>query len=84
MAQNANANEDAQTTTLELDDDALESLKDLIAYAGGRIPEEHYAARENFNEVRAALNMDYLSDLDVPDEWRVGIGGGQANDKNDE
>ena len=47
MAQNDHAATDAQTTTLELDDDALESLKDLIAYMGGRVPEDHYAQREN-------------------------------------
>lgn len=62
---------------LELDDDELESLKDLIAYVGGRIPEEHYSQRENFNAVIDALDMDYLDDLDVPDEWRVGTDGGR-------
>jgi len=78
MAQNATTDDatDAQTTTVEFEDDDLESLKDLIAYVGGRIPEEHYAQRENFNAVRDALNMDHLDDLDVPDEWRVETDGG--------
>jgi len=61
---------------LELTDDELESLKDLIAYSGGKIDEEHYSQKQNFNVVIDALDMGHLNELDVPEEWGVETDGG--------
>lgn len=69
---------------LELTDDELESLNDLIAYVGGRIPDEHYAQRENFNTVADALDADHLNRLDVPDGWRVETDGGEQVEEEDD
>jgi hypothetical protein len=65
-------------TTHELDREQLQNVRDVIAYAGGKLREDEdfHALQESYNQAVDALGMD-TSKIEVPEEWEGETDGGR-------